>query len=108
VVPDLLHIIPVLDDTVLNWVRDLENTSLLLSLVSEILVLALNTDENVEVLGSSNDGGEDASGGIFTRETGLDDTGAVIDNENLIVFCHLDFEVGIFLEIIYYNTGISF
>ena len=108
VVPDLLHIIPVLDDTVLNWVRDLENTSLLLSLVSEILVLALNTDENVEVLGSSDDGGEDASGGIFTRETGLDDTGAVIDNENLIVFCHLDFEVGILLEIIYYNTGISF
>ena len=66
VVPDLLHNIPVLDDTVLNWVRDLENTSLLLSLVSEILVLALNTDENVEVLGSSDDGREDASGGILT------------------------------------------
>jgi hypothetical protein len=68
VVPDLLHIIPVLDDTVLNGVGDLEDPSLLLCLVTEVLVLALNTDENVEVevLGSSDDGRENASGAILT------------------------------------------
>ena len=44
VVPDLLHIIPLLDDTVLNGVRDLKNTSLLLSLITYVLILALNTD----------------------------------------------------------------
>jgi hypothetical protein len=88
VVPDLLHIIPILDDTVLDGVRDLENTSLLLGLITEVLFLALNTNENTDVLGSSNDGGEDSSGGIFSRETGLDDTGAVINDEDLL-FCHL-------------------
>lgn len=66
VVPDLLHIIPVLDDTVLDGVRDLEDTSLLLSLITEVLALGLNTDEDVEVLGSSNDGGEDAARGVLT------------------------------------------
>jgi hypothetical protein len=66
VVPDLLHVIPVLDDTVLDGVRDLEDTSLLLSLITEVLALGLNTDEDVEVLGSSNDGGEDAARGVLT------------------------------------------
>jgi hypothetical protein len=37
--PDLLHIIPVVDDTVLNWVVELENTSLLLGLLTDIAVL---------------------------------------------------------------------
>jgi len=51
---------------VLDGVRDLEDTSLLLSLITEVLALGLNTDEDVEVLGSSNDGGEDAARGVLT------------------------------------------
>jgi hypothetical protein len=72
VVPDLLHIIPVFDNTVLDGVRDLKNTSLLLSLITNVLVLELNTDETVEVPWSSNDRRKDASGGIFSLETCLD------------------------------------
>ena len=42
VVPDLLHVVPVLDDTVLNGVRDLKIP--LLSLITYVLIVALNTN----------------------------------------------------------------
>ncbi len=53
VVPDLLHIIPVFHDTVFNWVGDLEDSSLLLSLISEIFVFGLDSNEGGGILGSS-------------------------------------------------------
>jgi hypothetical protein len=65
VIPDLLHVVPVVDDTVLDGVGYLENSSLLLGLISKILVLCLNPDDDTWVLGSPNDGGEDGSGGVF-------------------------------------------
>ena len=46
VMPDLLHIVPVGDDTVLNWVLQGEDTSLGLSLVSDIGVLLSHTDHD--------------------------------------------------------------
>ncbi len=66
VVPNLLHIVPVLNDTVLNGIKDLENTSLLLGLITEILVLPLNTDGVGNILGSADDGREDSSGVFFS------------------------------------------
>ena len=46
VVPDAFHIIPILDDTVLNGVADSKDSSLLLSLISKILVLGFNSDKD--------------------------------------------------------------
>jgi hypothetical protein len=66
VVPDLFHVVPKLDNTSLNGVRDLKNTSLLLSLVTNVLIPALFSDESSDTLGSADDGGEDCSGSIFT------------------------------------------
>ena len=43
VVPDLLHIVPVCDDTVLNWVLESQDTSLALGLVADIGVLLTHT-----------------------------------------------------------------
>jgi hypothetical protein len=65
VVPNLLHIIPVFDDTMLDGVRDIENTSLLLSLITDVEVLPINTYESF-IIRSSDDRMEDASGGIFS------------------------------------------
>jgi hypothetical protein len=65
VVPDLFHIIPVFDDTMLDGVRDIENTSLLLSLITDVEVLPINTYESF-IIRSSDDRMEDASGGIFS------------------------------------------
>jgi len=41
--PDLLHIIPVVDDTVLDWVMELEDTSLLLGFLTNIAILLLSS-----------------------------------------------------------------
>jgi len=81
VVPDLLHIVPVGDDTVLDWVLQGEDTSLGLSLVSDVAVLLAHTDHDTLVSWSTNDGWEDGSGSIVTGETALAESGTVVDNQ---------------------------
>merc|ERR1712117_575899 len=63
VVPDLLHVVPVGDDTVLNRVLQGEDTPLGLGLVSNI-------------------GGEDSPGGVITDEAGLAHAGAIVDDKS--------------------------
>merc|ERR1712079_535921 len=62
VVPDLLHVVPVGDDSVLNWVLQGEDTPLGLGLVSDVGVLLSHADHDTLVAGTSNDGGEDGPG----------------------------------------------
>jgi hypothetical protein len=94
VVPDLLHIVPVGDDTVLDWVLQGEDTSLGLSLVSDVAVLLAHTDHDTLVSWSSDDGWEDGSWGIVTSETALAKSGSVIDNQvggfSFVVRGHFD------------------
>merc|ERR1719188_1185926 len=54
VMPDLLHIIPVGDDTVFNGVFQGKDTSLGLSLISNIRILLSHTDHDSLVAGTSN------------------------------------------------------
>jgi hypothetical protein len=89
VIPDLFHIIPVLDDTVTDGVRNLQYSSLLLSFISDVFVLGFYSNDDTWVLGSSNDGREDSSGSIFTGETGLYDSGSIINNASGLFFCHV-------------------
>merc|ERR1712226_150184 len=63
VVPDLLHVVPVGDDSVLNGVFQGEDTPLGLGLVSDIGVLLSHTDHDTLVAGTANNGGEDGPGG---------------------------------------------
>merc|ERR1711970_1203377 len=62
VMPDLLHIIPVGDDTMLNGVLQGEDTSLGLGFISNIGILLTHTDHDTLVAGTSNNGGEDSTG----------------------------------------------
>merc|ERR1711892_24445 len=62
VVPDLLHIIPAGDDSVLNGVLEGEDTSLGLCLISNIGILLSHTNHHTLVAGTSNNGGEDSTG----------------------------------------------
>merc|ERR1712106_1065348 len=71
VMPDLLHIIPVGDDTVFNGVFQGEDTSLGLSFITNIGILLAHTDHDTLVTGTSNNGREDSPGGVITSETGL-------------------------------------
>merc|ERR1719336_1723164 len=95
VVPDLLHVIPVGDDSVLHGVLQGEDTPLGLGLVTDIGVLLSHTDHHTLVAGTSNDGGEDGPGGVISGEASLAHAGAIVNNEGSNVFVtHLD---GVFL-----------
>merc|ERR1711955_114589 len=91
VMPDLLHIIPVGDDSVLNRVLKGEDTSLGLSLISNIGILLSHTDHDTLVSWSSNNGWEDGSGSVISGESSLAHAGAIVNNESSNVFVtHLD------------------
>merc|ERR1719232_2509790 len=91
VVPDLLHVIPVGDDSVLNGVLQGEDTSLGLGLISNIGILLSHTDHDTLVAGTSNNGGEDSSGSVISSKSSLAHAGAIVNNESSNVFVtHLD------------------
>merc|ERR1712073_290232 len=92
VVPDLLHIIPVGDDSVFNGVLEGEDTSLGLCLISNIGILLSHTDHHTLVARTANNGGENSSGSIISSKSGLAHAGAIVNNKSSNVFVtHLDF-----------------
>merc|ERR1712241_206917 len=94
VMPDLLHVIPVGDDTVLNGVLQGEDTPLGLSLITDIGVLLTHTDHDTLMSWASDDGGEDSPGGVVAGEASLAHAGAIVNDQSSNVFVtHL--EVGL-------------
>merc|ERR1712205_76427 len=91
VAPHLLHVLPVLHDTVLEGVLEQEDTTLLLGLLTDVVVL-VGTDEGSLLLGVTDNAGEGDLGGILTRATGLHHTGTIVDdNGGLLLFVtHID------------------
>merc|ERR1740129_792484 len=71
VVPDLLHVITVGDDSMLNGVLQGEDTSLGQGLVTDIGVLLSHTDHDSLVAGTADNGGEDSSGSVISSESSL-------------------------------------
>merc|ERR1719443_606589 len=86
VVPDLLHVIPVGDDSVLNGVLEGEDTSLGLGLISNIGILLSHTDHHTLVARTANNGGEDSSGSIVSSKSSLAHAGAIVNNKSSNVF----------------------
>ena len=58
VMPDFLHVVPVADNTVLDWSLDFEHTALLLGLFTNIDFFLVETDHNAWHFGSANNSGE--------------------------------------------------
>merc|ERR1711905_30762 len=86
VVPDLLHVIPVGDDSVLNGVLEGKDTSLGLSLISNIGILLSHTDHHTLVARTSNNGGEDSSGSVISSKSSLAHAGAIVNDKSSNVF----------------------
>merc|ERR1711923_159842 len=82
VVPDLLHIIPVGDDSVFNGVLEGEDTSLGLGFISNIGILLSHTDHHSLVAGTANNGGGDSSGSVISSETSFAHAGAIVNNKS--------------------------
>merc|ERR1719183_3085406 len=79
VAPDLLHVVPVVHDTVVQGVLEEEDTALLLGLLTDVEVL-LGTDKGRLALGVANDGGEGHLGGVLSGAAGLHHAGTVVDD----------------------------
>merc|ERR1719233_1913690 len=86
VVPDLLHVIPVGDDSVLNGVLEGKDTSLGLGLISNIGILLSHTDHHTLVARTSNNGGEDSAGSVISSKSSLAHAGAIVNNKSSNVF----------------------
>merc|ERR1711894_421544 len=82
VVPDLLHVIPVCDDPMLNWVLEGEDASLGLSLITNIGILLSHTDHDTLMTGASNNGREDSPGGVISSESGFAHSGAIVNDKS--------------------------
>ena len=80
------------DLPVLDGVGKLENTSLYLSLISNVDLLVVSSNHGGLDLGSSDDGRKDGSRSIISRETSLYHTGSVVNNESsfFIFFSHFE------------------
>merc|ERR1712098_93197 len=81
VVPDLLHVVPVGDDSVLHGVLEGEDTPLGLSLVTYIGILLSHAHHDSLVPGAANYGGEDSPGGVISSEASLAHAGAIVNNK---------------------------
>merc|ERR1712218_138254 len=71
VVPDLLHVIPVGDDSMLYGVLEGKDTSLGLGLISYIGILLSHTNHHTLVARTTNNGGEDCTGSIISSKASL-------------------------------------
>merc|ERR1719233_628945 len=86
VVPDLLHVIPVGDDSVLNGVLEGKDTSLRLGLISNIGILLSHAHHHSLVARAANNGGEDSSGSVISSKSSLAHAGAIVNDKSSNVF----------------------
>merc|ERR1711979_111444 len=92
VVPNLLHVIPVSDDSMLNGVLKGEDTSLGLGLISNIGILLSHTNHHSLVAGTTNNGGEDSSGSVISSKSSLAHAGAIVNNKSSnVLVTHIGF-----------------
>ena len=92
VVPDEFHIVPVGNNTVFDGVGDGEDTTAGLSVITDEVVLLGGAKHSLSggSLGATNNGGEDDTRSVITRETGLNHTGTVVtDNITSIFVTHV-------------------
>jgi len=78
--PDLLHVVPVGDDSMLDGVFQGEDTSLALGLITDIGVLLSHTDHDTLMTWATDDGWEDGAGSVISGESGLAHTGSIVND----------------------------
>merc|ERR1711881_332896 len=92
--PDLLHIIPVGDDTMLNRVLQGKDTSLGLGLISNIGIFLTHTHHHTLMARASNNGWEHSSRGIITSKASFAHARTIVNDKSSNVFVtHFEFDV---------------
>merc|ERR1712002_209941 len=92
---DLLPVVPRGHDAMLDGVFQGEDTSLRLSLVTDVGVLVAHADHDGDMSRSAKDRGEDGAGSVITSETGLDHSRAIVNDHRrcFFVVTHLAFRL---------------
>lgn len=90
VMQNLLHVIPVTNNTMFNWILQGKYTSFGMSLVANVDIFLFHSNYNTSIPRTTYFAREDCSGSIVTSKTSLDHSGSVIHNKwlNLLRFCH--------------------
>jgi hypothetical protein len=86
VMPDLLHVIPVGNDSMLDGVLEGENSTLGLCLISYVCVTLLHTHHDARLTGATNERWKDGTGGIVSSESGFAHSRSVINYEGSDIF----------------------
>mmetsp|Transcript_22015 Transcript_22015/g.49320 ORF Transcript_22015/g.49320 Transcript_22015/m.49320 type:complete len:280 (+) Transcript_22015:481-1320(+) len=81
VVPDLLHVVPIRDNSVLDWIFEREHTALALRLITHIAVLLVHADHDPWHLGTAHNRGEDGARRIIAGETRLAHAAAIVHDQ---------------------------
>merc|ERR1711882_21799 len=84
--PDFFHIIPVGDDSMLNWVFESKNTSLGPGFISNIGILLPHTHHHTLVSRASNNGRKDSSGSIIACKASFAHSRSIVNNQSGYVF----------------------
>merc|ERR1719453_901160 len=71
VMPDFLHVVPIGDNAMLDWVLQSQHTSFALGLVSNITVFLVHANHNARHLWTAYNGWEDCTRRIITSKTSL-------------------------------------
>jgi len=79
--PNLLHVIPRGDNSVLNGVRQFQNTTFALCFISNVGILLGHTNHRGSMLGSSYNRWEHSTRCIVTSKSTLDHTGTIVDDK---------------------------
>jgi hypothetical protein len=98
--PNSFHVLPVDNDTFLDGLLKVQDTSPGLSLITDVIsFLVFHADHYSGNLGSADDGRKAASRSLISSDTGLALTGSVIDNNCSLIISH---------DILWLVTMISF
>merc|ERR1712117_65425 len=91
VMPNFLHVIPVSDDSMFNWVFEGQDTSLGLGLISNIGIFLTHTYHHTLVSRATNNAWEDSSWGVITSEASFAHTRSIVNHQSGNVFItHLE------------------
>lgn len=86
--PNFFHVIPVVNDTVLDGVSEFENSLLGLGFFSDVAVF-VHTNHDIFILRSSDNWGEGWSGGIITWQSSFAHSWSIVNNYgNSFLFWH--------------------
>merc|ERR1719387_2560460 len=90
--PNLLHVIPVCDNAMLNWILQRQHTTLALSLVTNVTVFLIHSYHDSRHLWAAHNRWKDSSWGVITSKASLAHPRAIVHHESCNFFVTHDWK----------------